>query len=220
MQPLGVSPLDLPFSEACERNKQPLLEALRSWLPQPPDRPAQVLEVGSGTGQHGVHFSQHLPVRWQLSDRPEHLPGLRRRQAHASTIASGVPAAGQLLPPLQLDVTQPDWPTGRFDAVFSANTAHIMPAAAVPALFSGSARVLAPGGLFLLYGPFHVGGVHTSASNAAFDAHLRAIDPAMGVRDSLELLAIARALELVPVADLPLPANNRLLVFRRSPAGS
>lgn len=215
---MAPQPFDLPFSEACERNKQPLLEALRAWLPQPPDRPAQVLEVGSGTGQHGVHFSQHLPVRWQLSDRLEHLPGLRRRQAYAS--ANGVPASGQLLPPLPLDVTQPDWPAGPFDAVFSANTAHIMPATAVPALFAGSARVLAPDGLFLLYGPFNDGGVHTSASNAAFDAHLRAIDPAMGVRDSLELIACARAVGLLAAADLPLPANNRLLVFRRSPAGT
>lgn len=216
--PLTSQPLDLPFSEACERNKQPLLEALRAWLPQPPDRPVHVLEVGSGTGQHGAHFSEHLPVRWQLSDRPEHLPGLRRRQVQVS--ATTAAATGQLLLPLQLDVTQPDWPAGPFDAVFSANTAHIMPATAVPDLFAGSARVLAPGGLFLLYGPFHDGGVPTSASNAAFDAHLRAIDPAMGVRDSLELIACARAVGLSAAADLPLPANNRLLVFRCSPTGT
>jgi SAM-dependent methyltransferase len=221
--PLTSQPLDLPFSEACERNKQPLLEALRAWLPQPPDRPVHVLEVGSGTGQHGAHFSEHLPVRWQLSDRPEHLPGLRRRQVQVSaTNASATTAAatGQLLLPLQFDVTQPDWPAGPFDAVFSANTAHIMPATAVPDLFAGSARVLAPGGLFLLYGPFHDGGVPTSASNAAFDAHLRAIDPAMGVRDSLELIACARAVGFSATANLPLPANNRLLVFRCSPTGT
>ena len=88
--PLTSQPLDLPFSEACERNKQPLLEALRAWLPQPPDRPVHVLEVGSGTGQHGAHFSEHLPVRWQLSDRPEHLPGLRRRQVQVAVVGDHV----------------------------------------------------------------------------------------------------------------------------------
>lgn len=203
----------IPHSEACERNKGPILEVLRRWLPPA----ARVLEVGSGTGQHAVHIGANLAVHWQPTDRPEHLEGLRRRWA----LVAESPGPGHLEAPIELDVRcHEQWPAGPFDAVFSANTAHIMPAAAVPALFAGSARVLPAGGLFLLYGPFHDGGVHTSASNAAFDAHLRAIDPAMGVRDSLELLTCARAVGLLAAADLRLPANNRLLVFRRAPAGA
>jgi hypothetical protein len=97
--------------------------------------------------------------------------------------------------------------------VFSANTVHIMPAAAVPDLVAGAAALLGPGGLLLLYGPFSDAGRHTAPSNAAFDAHLRSLDPAMGVRDAdwLTLLASRHGLQLR--ADVAMPANNRLLVF-------
>jgi SAM-dependent methyltransferase len=202
----------LPCSEACERNKEPILAALRAWLPPK----ARVLEVGSGTGQHAVHLCRHLPVVWQPSDRAVNLGDLRRRCELEGNAAGD---QGWLLPPIQLDVAQPAWPAGPFDAVFSANTAHIMPWTAVPSLISGSARVLTTSGLFLLYGPFHDGGRHTSDSNAAFDAHLRSLDPAMGVRDALELIRLAAAVGLEAIDDLSLPANNRLLVFRRGEDG-
>jgi SAM-dependent methyltransferase len=107
--------------------------------------------------------------------------------------------------------------TAPFDAVFSANPCHIMPAAALPQLLAGAARVLRPGGLLLLYGPFHNGDVHTAPSNAAFDAHLRSLDPAMGVRDAVELQEQARGLGLEPLADVAMPANNRVLVLARRP---
>jgi len=106
------------------------------------------------------------------------------------------------------------WPHQRFNAVFTANTCHIMPALALPQLLAGAARVLVPGGLLLLYGPFHDGGVHTAASNIAFDEHLRSLDPAMGVRDAVELQEQAAALGLQPLADVAMPANNRTLIFQ------
>lgn len=202
------SSVALPFSPACERNKEPILAALSQLLAEG----NQVLEVGSGTGQHAVHVCRHLRVVWQPSDRTINLSDLRRRcQLEGHTNAH----LGWLLPPVELDVLQPLWPEGPFDAVFSANTAHIMPWSAVARLLEGSARVLRCSGLLLLYGPFHEGGRHTSPSNAAFDQHLRSLDPAMGVRDALELTALAADCGLQAIDDVPMPANNRLLVFRR-----
>ncbi|APD49020.1 DUF938 domain-containing protein [Synechococcus sp. CS-602] len=198
---------DLPFSEACERNKQPILDVLSQWLPAT----AKVLEVGSGSGQHAVHICRQLSVQWQPSEQRQNLAGLQRRV----DFEGGAALPGRLLQPIPLDVTDlKQWPSGPFQAVFSANTAHIMSAPAVSELLAGSARVLDPGGLLLLYGPFLSGGVHTSASNAAFDAHLLSLDPAMGVRDAAELSDEAAALGLTALEDLDLPANNRVLIFR------
>jgi len=198
------------FSEACERNKQPIAAELERWLP----RPARVLEVGSGSGQHAVHFTRTLSrLHWQPSERPEALDGLQQRLdlEGRSQLASG----SSLADADALDVTQDLLPRGPFDAVFSANTAHIMPAAAVPLLIAGAAAVLRPGGLLLLYGPFSDGGRHSAPSNAAFDAHLRSLDAAMGVRDADWIVALGQGAGLASVADVAMPANNRLLVLAR-----
>lgn len=199
------------FSAACERNKQPILEVLQRWLPAP----ARVLEVGSGSGQHAVHMARELAgVHWQPSELAAHLPDLRERLALEG--ATGLAPGASIAPPFELDVTQPQqWPAGTYDAVFTANTCHIMPATAVPHLLATAAALLAPGGLLLLYGPFRDGEQHTAASNAAFDAHLRSIDPAMGVRDARALTDQARGLGLNLQADESMPANNRMLVFER-----
>ena len=118
--------------------------------------------------------------------------------------------------PLQLDVDRREhWPLQRFDAVFSANTLHIMAASSVPQLLAGAARVLERSGLLILYGPFHDGGIHQAASNAAFDRQLRSGNPLMGIRDALVIKQQARRLGLEPLADLAMPAHNRSLVFRR-----
>jgi SAM-dependent methyltransferase len=198
-------------SEACERNKEPILAVLRDWLPIR----ARVLEVGSGSGQHAVHFCRQLAgLTWQPSDCTEALPDLVERIALEGRTALAPDT--ELADPLELDVDRPDqWPQRRFDAVFSANTTHIMAASSVPQLLKGAAAVLEPGGLLLLYGPFHESGVATAPSNAAFDAMLRARDPAMGVRDARDLRALAQDHDLDPCADLPLPAQNRMLIFRR-----
>jgi len=207
------------FSPACERNKAPILAVLEPWLPPS----ARVLEIGSGSGQHASFFcGQIAGLEWQASEKKDALAGLQA-QLTAVPPASLAPGS-KLLDAIALDVMAAEqWPrrsgngalAGAFDAVFSANTCHIMPAAAVPHLLAGAARVLRPGGLLLLYGPFHDGGVPTSASNAAFDAHLRSLDPAMGVRDALELQEQARELGLEPLADVAMPANNRMLVLER-----
>ncbi len=210
----------LPYSAACERNREPILAVLRRWLPAGSnDLPVRVLEVGSGSGQHAVHMAQHLAgLHWQPTEMPSNLEGLGRRLALEGR--SGLASGSRIEPPHQLDVTQSSWSAGPFDAVFTANTLHIMPAAAVPDLLAGSARVLRPAGLLLLYGPFQYGGVHTAESNAAFDAHLRSLDPAMGVRDAEVLEREAAGVGLSLIDDLALPANNRLLILRRAAGGT
>jgi SAM-dependent methyltransferase len=207
----AMSSLPVRFSEACERNKEPILLVLRDWLPPR----ARVLEVGSGSGQHAVHFARHLAgLQWQPSDRAEYLDDLRERISleGRSELAPGA----MLADPFELDVDRSDqWPRGPYEAVFSANTTHIMAADSVPRLLAGAARVLAPGGLLLLYGPFLGGGVATAPSNIAFDAHLRSLDPSMGVRDAGVVREQALSFGLEALADGAMPANNRILVFRR-----
>ncbi len=197
------------FSAACDRNKEPILGQLRRWLPPR----ATVLEVGSGTGQHARHFCASIEaLRWQPTELSPNLELLR-------SLLLEPPRPDGLLEPLALDARQSHWPTGPFEAVFTANTAHIMPWEAVLALLAGAARVLAPQGLLLLYGPFSVGGVHTASSNAAFDAELRARDPSMGVRDGLAIKAEAAGLGLKLAEDVDLPANNRMLIFTQTSLG-
>ncbi|MBD2719848.1 DUF938 domain-containing protein [Synechococcus sp. FACHB-909] len=204
----------LPFSPACLRNQEPILTLLRRWL-APGGR---VLEVGSGSGQHAIHMARHLPgVRWQPSERREALGGLAARISLEGM--NGLAPGAQVAAPLVLDVTQPRWPAGPFEAVFTANTLHIMPATAVPHLLAGGARVLASDGLLLIYGPFRYGERHTAASNEAFDAHLRQLDPAMGVRDAEAIQREAADQGLHLQADEPMPANNRLLVFQKKAEG-
>ncbi len=204
----------LPFSPACLRNQEPILALLRHWLPPG----ARVLELGSGSGQHAIHMARHLPgVRWQPSERQEALAGLGARIALEG--GDGLAPGAQVAAPLVLEVSQPHWPAGPFEAVFTANTLHIMPAAAVPHLLAGGARVLAEDGLLLVYGPFRYGERHTAASNEAFDAHLRQLDPAMGVRDAEVIEREAASLGLQLQADAAMPANNRLLVFRKHGEG-
>jgi SAM-dependent methyltransferase len=195
-----------PFSDACERNRDPILAVLRRIFG---DRQA-VLEIGSGTGQHAAHFAPELPhLVWQPSDVAEHLPGIRMWVDSA--------AAPNLRTPVVLDVEiEPQWKDISADAVFSANTSHIMSWPQVERMFEGVARLLPPGGVFALYGPFNYGGRHTSQSNARFDAMLRARDPASGLRDFESLAELAGGNGLQPIEDNAMPANNRLLVFRKS----
>ena len=196
------------FSEACERNKEPIAQELERWL----SRPVRLLEVGSGSGQHAVHMTRRLgQLHWQPSERPGQLEPLQQRIDLEGR--DHLAAGSALADAITLDVTTGPWPAGPFEAVFTANTVHIMPAAAVPRLVAGAAAVLGTGGLLLLYGPFSDGGKHSAPSNAAFDAHLRSLDGAMGVRDADWITALAQEQGLAPLADVAMPANNRLLVF-------
>jgi SAM-dependent methyltransferase len=199
----------LAFSEACERNKGPILEVLRSALASS----RSVLEIGSGTGQHAVHFAAGLPhLSWQPSELPGELAPLAERIRR-----EGAP---NLLAPIALNVREHPWAVEAVDAVFSANTLHIIPWSAVRDFFRGVGEVLGRSGLLCVYGPFRYQGEYTSDSNAEFDRWLKARDPASGIRDFEALDELARAAALVLAADHAMPANNRTLVWQRLPGGA
>ena len=186
------------FSEACERNRDPILAVLKRVFA---DR-RRVLEVGSGTGQHAAYFAPALPhLVWQASDVAANLPGIREWVAEPA--------------PIELDADRP-FPAVEADAVFSANTSHIMSWPQVERTFAGIGALLPSGGVLALYGPFNYGGRHTSESNARFDAMLRERDPASGLRDAEAVIALAARHGMTLVEDNPMPANNRLLVWRKA----
>jgi SAM-dependent methyltransferase len=166
-----------------------------------------LLEVASGTGQHATHFARGLPdLRIQPTDvDPEHLRTLEARVA-----GSALP---NLLAPLRLDVREMPWPVERAEVIYCANMVHIAPFAAAVALLRGAANTLAKGGHLLTYGPYRVGGRHTSPSNERFDASLRQRDPTWGVREIGELELEANRVGLVLDDAVDMPANNLLLVW-------
>jgi len=193
-----------PFSEACEENKQPILAVLERLFAGA----RRVLEIGSGTGQHAVCFGAALShLTWQTSDRPETHAGIRAWLEEA--------ALPNVRAPIILDV-RGDWPAERFDAVFSANTTHIMSWPEVEQMFEGIGRVLETGGCFVLYGPFNFGGEYSSESNARFDQSLKARDPNSGIRNFEDLGDLARANGLIFMENIPMPVNNRTLVWRKA----
>ena len=194
-----------PNSEACERNQEPILAQLQILFA---DR-QRVLEIASGTGQHAVHFGRALShLTWQTSDLLVNHAGIRAWLDEANL--------PNVLPPVALDVTDVAWPVTAVDAIFSANAVHIMSWSAVQHMFNGMAKVLQPGGLVCLYGPFNYGGAFTSASNANFDAWLKSRDVLSGIRDFEAMCALATAHDMVLLQDVAMPSNNRLLVWRRS----
>jgi SAM-dependent methyltransferase len=197
----------LPFSAACERNKDPILEVLRVRFA---DR-TQVLEIGSGTGQHAVHFARALEhLAWHPTEQLAYLADLAQRVK--------LEGPHNLRAPTLLDVRQAVWPVRSVDAAFTANTLHIMSWAEVTALFGGLGAVLAPGGVLCVYGPFRYAGRFTSDSNQEFDRMLQERDPLSGLRDIQAINSLAEQYGLRLDADHDLPANNRLLVFAKEPS--
>ena len=190
---------------AAARNREPILRVLREILPGP----ALVLEIASGTGEHAVWFSTALPhLTWQPTDLdPDGL----------NSIAAWRDKAGppNLLPPLRLDAAADTWPVVQADAVVAINMVHIAPWTATQGLIAGASRVMTPGGLLFLYGPFREAGEHTSAGNAAFDADLRARDPSWGIRDLEDVATVADRNGFREPERIAMPANNRSVVFRR-----
>lgn len=195
-----------PYSESCEQNRLPIIAAITPLLAEC----RTLLEIGSGTGQHAVYFAEALGhLTWQTSDRREHHVGIAQWLAEARL--------ANIRPPLALDVAVDPWPVLLVDAVFSANTAHIMHWHEVEALFAGVGRVLRPGGIFLLYGPFNYHSTYTSESNARFDSWLKGRDPAMGIRDVEAICRLAEQAGMVLRDDLTMPANNRILYWEKRP---
>jgi len=194
-----------PFSQACLNNRDPILQILRRVF----SKQCRVLEIGSGTGQHAVYFAEHLPhLHWQTSDLAEN---------HEAILAWLEDYSGNnIAPPLVLDVTQLPWPISKVDAIFSANTAHIMPWEAVEKMFAAIPSVLEAGGILALYGPFNYNGTYTSESNQRFDSWLKAQAPHRAIRDFEKVDALARRAGLTLLEDNAMPANNRLLVWRKA----
>lgn len=191
------------FSDACERNRAPILAILERAFA---DR-RHVLEIGSGTGQHAAYFAPRLPhLVWQPSDRAENLPSIRLWASEAG--------ATNLAPPIELDVDAA-WPGVDADAVFTANTCHIMSWPQVERLFAGAGRLLPPGGVLAVYGPFTYRDRPTAESNARFDVMLRSRDPLSGLRSLDAIRTLAEKHGLALAEDNAMPANNRLLVFHR-----
>ncbi|MCR9095994.1 MAG: class I SAM-dependent methyltransferase [bacterium] len=192
---------------ATHRNREPILEELARWLPPS----ARVLEIASGTGQHAVFFAERMPgLTWLPTDGdPESLGTIEAWIAERGTT--------NVEPPRRLDASRPDWAeaVGPIDAIFNANMIHIAPWEVALGLFEGAGRALATGGRLLLYGPFKVGGAHTSESNASFDASLQDRDARWGVRDVERVVELANAAGLTLVETREMPANNKLLVFER-----
>jgi cyclopropane fatty-acyl-phospholipid synthase-like methyltransferase len=194
-----------PHAPACDRNREAILDVLKECFS---DR-KQVLEVGSGTGQHAVFFAAAMPwLSWQTADLAENLPGIRLWLDEA--------ALPNLPPPIELAAAGP-WPEGAYDAVFSANTLHIMGWADVQRFFAGLDGVMARDAVLAVYGPFNYGGKFTSESNAEFDVWLKRRSAVSGIRDFEAVNALAGAIGLRLVADYGMPANNRTLVWRRGP---
>lgn len=192
----------LPFSLACENNKAPILERLREIF----NAAGTVLEIGTGTGQHAVHFAAGMHhLQWQPTDHP--------RAAHLAVARLEQAALPNILPMLELDVGNTPWVVREFRWAFSANTAHIMAWTEVEQMFQGIGASLPDDGTFCLYGPFRHQGKFTSESNRAFDQSLRSQAQHMGIRDIEDLSALAQAVGLVLREDYAMPANNEMLVF-------
>ncbi len=193
--------INRPYAESAEQNKFVIFDAIKSYLQ------GDVLEIGSGSGQHAVYFASQMPqISWQTSELAANLSGIE-----AWIEDSGL---GNLLAPIELDV-QGAWPVHLFDLVYSANCFHIMGKDAVARCIEGIGDCLKPGGVFALYGPFNYAGAYTSESNARFDQMLRARDPASGIKDFEWIEELANGAQLQLLEDVAMPANNRILIWQK-----
>lgn len=193
----------LNFSESCARNQQVIFENLLPWLQQS----QQVLEIGSGSGQHALHFCKQLAqLQWQCTDRSEWLAALKINIESA--------ALSNLSPPIELDVNN-HWPAAQYDLIYTANSLHIMSWESVQNLMFNITGCLNEGAYFCCYGPFKYAGEFTSPSNANFDTWLKSRDIESGIRDFEALEALANAQHLKLVSDIAMPANNQLLIWQK-----
>ncbi len=194
-----------PFSQACENNKDPILQVIRTVFSQP----TTVWEIGSGTGQHACYFARHLPhIEWQPTDRSENISGICLWQEESQL--------ANLKPPLTLDVTDTVWPCNSIDALFTANTLHIMSRDEVQIFFTRLPVNLNAKALVCIYGPFNYNGAYTSDSNARFDQWLKSQNTRSGIKDFDDIVFLATSWGFELVNDVAMPANNRFLVLQNS----
>ena len=197
--------MNKPFSQACENNKDPILSVLKRVL----INPCEVLEIGSGTGQHAVYFAERLPhVMWLPSDQAMHLPGIDLWINEAKH--------GNIKAPLALDINQKPWPVTKIDAVFTANTLHILSWESVQVFIEALGEIMRPGAIFCCYGPFNVSGAYTSESNARFDVWLKEQNPLSAIRDLEAVTALASDAGIKLKEDIEMPANNKLLILEKN----
>lgn len=193
-----------PYAASCEQNREPILSVLSQLLP----KASNVLEVGTGTGQHAVYFAEKLPhLTWQCSDQVQYHAGIQQWLDEAGL--------ANVKPPLPLNVSTDSWPTQKFDALFSANVTHIMHWDNVVDFFKHGADCIRQGGLMICYGPFNKAGQFTSQSNAQFDMSLRMGDPNSGIRNFEDLVSLAETNHLVFSQEIDMPANNKILVWQK-----
>jgi len=201
--------IEKPFAPSSAKNQEPILDVLSQYLGEV----TELLEIGSGTGQHAVYMAGHFPkLRWQTTELAAQHDGLNLWLDEAGL--------DNILRPLILDVSQAQWPILSTQAVYTANTVHIMSWDGVRAMFEGIARVLVDGGLFCIYGPFKYAGEFTSPGNAKFDQTLKSRDPASGIRDFEALVDLAQSVRMRLLKDVNMPANNRILVWQKLPNGA
>ncbi|MBX2849301.1 MAG: DUF938 domain-containing protein [Acidiferrobacterales bacterium] len=208
-----MAEFNLPFSQACERNKDPILEVIQPHLKQA----KSVLEIGSGTGQHALYFAQNLVhLNWQTSDQEMYLAGINAQINNAKDHDRGL---SNLLSPFELDVTQKHWlpkslQNQKYDAIYSANTLHIMAWPQVEALFEGLYQVTKEGTYLIVYGPFKYQGKFTSESNGVFDQDLRSRGVGSAIRDIEAADKLANSAGFKLVEDVAMPANNQCLIWQ------
>lgn len=197
--------MERPFSQACVNNAEPILAVLQNHLTDI----RALLEIGSGTGQHAVYFAPRFPhLVWHTSDLVENHLGICQWIEECS--------ADNIRSPVALNVSQQPWPITGVDAVFSANTLHIMSWADAQCCIRGAADILLPGGKLIVYGPFNYDGCYTSDSNARFDQWLQSRSPVSGIRDFEAVCEYACDSGLSLLEDNAMPANNRCLVFQKA----
>ncbi len=196
--------INKPYAESCDQNREPILEVIQSLL----KNKKNVLEVGSGTGQHAVYFAEKMPhLVWQTSDQESYHQGIKLWLDEADL--DNTP------PPISLNVSTNAWPDVVYDAIFSANAVHIMAWGNVVDFFANAPKQLTTGGLFILYGPFNYNQQYTSESNAHFDIWLKQRDPQSAIRDFEALDKLANNAGMKIKEDYALPANNRILMWEK-----
>ncbi len=194
--------MNKPYSESCDQNKDPILTVISPLF----SALSNVLEIGSGTGQHAVYFAEKMPhLTWHTSDCQSYLDGINMWLSDAGLT--------NVLPPLELDVSRSQWPQLEVDAVFTANSIHIMQQQDVVNLINGVGKLLKQKGSFVIYGPFNYNGQYTSKSNESFDQWLKQRDPLSGIKHFEEIESLANDNGMRLVTDYEMPANNRILHF-------